>query len=132
MSITLSDGATTLVLSNDLVWSDEFDWSATEQSIARGLTGALIIQSATRQAGRPITLANADESTGLLTRTQLAQLRAWADLPGQALTLSLHGAAYPVLFRHQDGALSGRALTHPDHPEAGLYVLATLRFMTTS
>lgn len=128
-TITLSDGVTTISLGRALRWTDEFGWQTVTQAVEYSLSGALIVDSATRQAGRPITLAPPDEETGLLTRPVLAQLQAWADTPGQALTLDLRGTPYSVLFRHQDGAIDGRAIAHPDHPEAGAYVLATLRFM---
>lgn len=52
MAITL--GA--LVLPSGLVWSDEFAWTPVAQNIERTLTGALVIEEATKTAVRPITL----------------------------------------------------------------------------
>ena len=46
-----------LPLPDDLLWSDEHAWSPAVASTSYLITGALLIQSATRQAGRPITLA---------------------------------------------------------------------------
>ena len=51
----LADGAT-LTLPDDLLWSDEYAWTPTVASTSYLITGALLIQWATRQAGRPITL----------------------------------------------------------------------------
>ncbi len=52
--ITLSYASTTLNLHPDLVWADENNWFPVEQSIQRTITGALIVSSASRIAGRPI------------------------------------------------------------------------------
>jgi hypothetical protein len=41
MSITLSDGTTTLTLNPDLYWADENDWSPVQQSVETTITGAL-------------------------------------------------------------------------------------------
>ena len=72
MSITLSDGTTTLVLDPDLYWEDEFAWAAVEQSMTRGLTGRPIIQAALRHYGRPITLRPFDERSAWMTRAPIS------------------------------------------------------------
>ena len=61
MSITLSDGTTTLALHPDLYWSDEHNWFPVEQTAQRTITGALIVSVATRLAGRPVTLQPEDD-----------------------------------------------------------------------
>jgi hypothetical protein len=45
-----------LPLPDDLLWADEHAWSPVVATVSYLLTGALLVQSATRQAGRPITL----------------------------------------------------------------------------
>lgn len=133
MTITLTDGATTLELDPDLFWEDEYSWSATEQSVTRGLTGKLIIQAALRQAGRPITLKNEDESSAWMTRADMAQLQTWADTPDQRMTLTLRGVSYLVVGRHHDGGMfEARPLIHYADPVPTDWVLATLRFMTVT
>jgi hypothetical protein len=104
MSVTLSDGTTTVTLHPDLLWSDEFNWHPVEQSAQRTVTGALIVQVATRVAGRPITLEPEDDSSAWMLRSVVEQLRNWAAVPGQELELTLRGVARDVVFRHQDGA----------------------------
>lgn len=106
MSITLTVGATSLALHPDLYWSDENNWHPVEQVVERSVTGALIVQSAARtdSKGRPITLAPIDEQSAWMTRAAVLQLRNWAAVAGQVLTLTLMGATYEVMFRHQDGA----------------------------
>lgn len=133
MTITLTAGATTLALDPDLLWEDEFAWAATEQTVTRGLTGALIIQTAQRLAGRPITLRNEDERSGWMTRADMAQLQSWADTPGQRMTLSLRGNSHLVVFRHHDGGpFEARPLVHYADPQPADWVLATLRFVTVT
>jgi len=132
MTITLTVGATTLALDPDLQWTDEFAWAATEQSVSRSLTGALLVQVGTRQAGRPITLA-ASDSAGWMTRAAMTQLRAWADVPGQVMTLTLRGVALPVMFRHHDGGpFDAAPLVDYSDPLDADWVVATLRFMTVT
>lgn len=131
MTITLAVGATTLTLDPDLFWEDEFAWAATEQSFTRGLTGKPIIQVGLRLAGRPITLKNEDEASAWMTRADMAQLQAWADMPDLRMTLTLRGVAYLVLGRHHDGGMfEARPLIHYADPLPADWVLATLRFIT--
>lgn len=130
MTITLAAGATVLQLDPDLIWSDEYDWAATEQSMTRSLTGKPILQYGTRIAGRPITLT-ASDNAAWMTRATMAQLQAWADTPGQALTLTLRGIDYPVVFRHHDGGpFEVEPVVDYADPDPADWVIATLRFMT--
>lgn len=43
-------------ITDNFVWSDEFNYNQVEQTQERSLTGGLIIQSGVKQFGRPITL----------------------------------------------------------------------------
>lgn len=104
MTTTLSDGTTTVTLHSDLLWSDEHSWWPVEQTAQRTITGAMVVSSALRVAGRPITLEARDDTSAWHTRATIEQLRNWASTPGQELTLSLLGETYSVMFRHQDGA----------------------------
>jgi hypothetical protein len=86
----------------DLQWTDEYDWLPIEQTEEYSLTGALIIDIGTRQAGRPITLAGDDE-TAWVSRATVDALRAWAATPGQGLNLTLPDTrTFSVTFRHSD------------------------------
>jgi len=104
MAITLTVGATTLALSDDLRWLDEAEWSPVEQSVERSITGALIVQSAERTAGtgRPITLGPPDDASAWMARRTLDQLMTWASTPGQVLALDLRGTVHSVVFRHHE------------------------------
>ena len=72
--ITLTDGVDSIILHSDYQWIDEHDWHPVEQSVERGLTGALIVQLGTRLAGRPITLQPEDDSASWMRYSTLAVL----------------------------------------------------------
>lgn len=129
MSITITDTTTTLDLPPDLFWADEFTWSPVEQSADFALDGAVIVQTATRQAGRPITLQSGSEFAWL-RRDVLDQLRAWANNAGQELTLTIRGAPRTVIFRHQDAPVieAEMVLYHAAPTEETDYT-ATIRLM---
>lgn len=131
--ITLSDGTTTLALDPDLYWSDEYGWAATAQTVETGLTGAPILHLGLRQYGRPITLRPYDERSAWLTRADMAQLKAWADIPGKRLTLTLRGETHTVIFRHHDGGpFEADPVWFVADPDPTDYVLATIRLMTVA
>lgn len=91
MAITLG----VITLPSTLVWEDEFAWSPVLQSTDYGLTGALIVQEATKLAGRPITLVgNSDGTahTGGISRTNLLALQTALAVAGATWTLTLHDA----------------------------------------
>jgi hypothetical protein len=106
MAITLTQGATTVTLPDALNWADEYTWSPVQQTKTYTTTGALLIEEATRQAGRPITLEGAEDRTWC-TRALVEQLRAWAATSTVVLTLTLRGVARSVTFDHERGALQG-------------------------
>ena len=127
---TLTDGVTTVTFSDDLVWADEFAWAPVEQTVDRTITGALIVQAGARVAGRPITLAAEDDSSGWITRGALDQFKVWAGIPGRVLTLNYRGEAHTVIWRHQDTAIDAAPVVFFSGPvQTGDYYRATLRFM---
>lgn len=130
MSITLSDGTTTVALHPDLYWSDEHNWFPVEQTTQRTITGAMIVSVATRLAGRPITLQPEDESSAWTLRADLEQLRHWAAGAGQVLQLTLRGSTRDVMFRHQDNAaVEATPIQHLSDTQPGDWFLVTVRLM---
>ena len=122
-----------LLLPDDLLWSDEHAWSPAVAATSYLITGALLIQSATRQAGRPITLVGAPDMAWV-TRATVEQLRAWAAIPvgnttGRfALTLK-DGRSFTVAFRHTETAIEAEpVLGIPARADTDFYRL-TLRFL---
>lgn len=112
MSITLTHptagaGGTPLQLDlpEDLLWTDEFTWQQVEQKTEYTTTGALIVDSSAKQAGRPITLEGG-ETYAWCQRGPLNTLRNWAAQAGQTFTLTLRGVGRTVIFNHGNGALS--------------------------
>lgn len=130
MTISLSVGLTTVQLNPDLFWEDENNWHPVEQTSERTITGALVVQVAERVAGRPITLRPEDDSSGATEHTDLEQLRNWAAVPGQEMTLTIRGESRTVIFRHHDGAaIEARPWVHRRDVQSGDWYLATFRFM---
>lgn len=132
---TLSDGSTTLTLPDELTWSDELGWSPVVQNVTTTLTGALIIESATLQTGRPITLAGDGSAMGWawIPYATLRQIRAWASVAGRTLTLTLRGTAYTVVFRHHDKpAVDATPLIDYTEPADDDLYVPTLKFTVIS
>lgn len=126
---TLTLSPTTLNLPDDLLWADEYAWRAVEQTTQYTITGALLVEAAERQAGRPITLEGGP-NWGWLTRAQLEQLRAWAALPAQAFSLVIRAdAARSVAFDHAAGAIEARPVVDYRDPADGDFYIARLRFL---
>lgn len=105
----------TLMLPDDLLWLDEHSWSPTVASVSYLITGALLVQTATRQAGRPITLAAAVDM-GWVPRTTVLTLQDWVAIPLTASSgrfqLSMgEGREFTVAFRHDDLGLEAEPVT---------------------
>ena len=131
MSITLTVDTTTLTLHPDLYWADENSWHPVVQAVERSVTGALIVQAAGRVAGRPITLAPIDEQSAWLPFSAVEQLRNWAAVPGQVMTLTLRGVTYTVMFRHQDDpALEAEPVVFFNTVDSSDFFRVTIRLMT--
>ncbi len=125
---TLTYGATTLTLPDDLLWTDEFSWQAVEQRTEFSITGALIMEAAAKQAGRPVTLAGS-QTRGWVTRTTLQTLKAWAALPAQAFTLVVNGGSLAVAFDQARGAVEAEPLFALVGVDANDDYIPTLRFI---
>jgi len=132
LSTTLTDGVSLLTLPDDLVRTDEHGFSPIRQAVTPTLTGALWIDVSVMQAGEPITLRGGQDGAiyfGDISRAAFAQLRAFADVPGQVFTLSFRGAAYQVVWRHDDPpALDAVDLIDYTDPASTDLVIPTLKF----
>lgn len=133
MTITLTKDATTLELPEDLFWIDEFSWARVAQETTRSTTGALLVDVATRQGGRSITLQG-QGNTAWITRAALKTVSSWAQLPGQTFTLNLRGEVFTVLFDHGSGdttnAINQAAVVEfSDIADDDFYCSLVLRFL---
>ena len=128
----LTDGVA-LLLPDDLLWSDEHAWSPAVASVSYLLTGALLVQSALRQAGRPITLAGAVDMAWV-TRATVATLYDWAGVPLAAtagrfeLTLA-DARVFTAAFRHSETAIEAEPVTGFPARAASDFYRLTLRLM---
>ena len=122
-----------LLLPDDLLWTDEHAWTPAVASTSYLITGALLIQSATRQAGRPITLVGAADMAWV-TRATVEQLHAWASIPVGATTGRLaltlaDGRPFTVAFRHAETPIESEpVLGFPARADTDFYRL-TLKFL---
>jgi hypothetical protein len=122
-----------LPLPDDLLWADEHAWSPAVTAVSYLLTGALLVQSATKQAGRPITLVGPSDMAWV-TRATVATLHNWAAAPFSASSgrfeLALSDArAFTVAFRHTDTAIEAEpVLGFPAQSDTDFYRLS-LRLM---
>ena len=87
----------------DLHWVDEIEWTPVAQNDdERSITGALMIDTGLKQAGRPITLIGG-KNWGWISYQTLTELKAFAAVAGKEMTLTLGTTTYTVMFRHSDG-----------------------------
>lgn len=132
MATTLTYATTTLSLPDDLLWPNEFDWRPVEQTTRYTILGALRVESAAKQAGRPITLQGGIEGgTGwaFIQRSTVETLHAWTKLPGQVFTLVYRGVTYSVVFDQDAGPLVAEPVHNVSDPGATDWYVATLRFL---
>ena len=130
MATTLTYSGTTVTLPDDLYWSDEFAWQPVVQTAERTITGALVIQQATRIAGRSITLQPDSENAAWVSRADLEQMRSWATIPQCEMTLSYRGTGRTVIWRHHDGeVINANPVVHYADVQSGDWYTATLKFM---
>lgn len=130
MPTTLTYQSTTVTLPDDLYWADEFAWQPVQQTAERTITGALVIQQATRIAGRSITLRPDSEGAAWVSRGVLEELLGWATIPQCEMTLSYRGISTQVIWRHHDGEVieASPVIHYADALSADWYT-ATLKFM---
>jgi hypothetical protein len=130
--ITLTAGGTSITFPSGTSWTDQHAWQPVEQSMDRGLDGALIVQAMAIPSGRPITLAGVESGAGAMPLSDLQQLEAWAAIPLQQMTLAILGQTYTVMWRHQDKpALDSTPLFFVDNPDADDLYQVTAKFMVT-
>lgn len=123
---TLVHEGTTIHLPLDMLWVDEFEWDAVEQSKQYTVTGSLIVESGAKLAGRPITLAG-DEQGGWLPRATLLSLMATAGVAGRQYTLTLRGVEYTVMF--DTPPITASPVWGVSDPDAADHYVATLKFI---
>ena len=129
MAPPLTHTLATLSLPRSLVWVDEFQWTAPLRAQEYSITGALIVDVATRQAGRPITLQGVADH-GWMARNALQDLWALANTSTAPMALALaDGRTFNVYFA--DGnPIEAEPITRAELPQADLPYIVTLRLIT--
>lgn len=125
-SLTL--GPDTVDLSDDFAWPDEFSWPKVANQKTYSVTGALLVETNSRQTGRPITLVG-DEQHAWITRLNLDILRTFVETPGAEMELQFRGFVWNVIFDHEAGALEATPVADYDTPENADFYFITLRFV---
>lgn len=120
MKLTDNSNAEVINLPNDLLWEDEFSWSPVVQSINYSLTGALLIDTEVKQAGRPISLKYPSNDMAWVTRDVAVKLLEWAAVPDKVMTLQFEYASdvrtFQVRFRIADTAVDAEPVKEfPEH-----------------
>ena len=105
----------------ELIWRDEFTWSAVERSREYTLSGAQIIDVGVRLAGRPITLVG-EADGGWISRADLLLLEALANQPTSVFTLTMaDGRQFSVAFTG-DGVMADPVVAFSDPDGATWYI----------
>jgi hypothetical protein len=119
ITLTRDDTEAVITLGKDLIWVDEHLWSTLVDVPERTVTGALVVETWTMVAGRPISLESDGEDFGLLTRSTVEALRVWEAVPGLEMTLAYHGQSIAVMFRRIDRpAIEARPIHSAGAPQA--------------
>ncbi len=127
-----------LTLPATLVWEDEFTWTPVAQSSDYSLTGALIVQTSTKLAGRPITLTGKSDGTyhtAGLSRADLLTLKTALDVTGATFTLTLHDARTFTVMAATDALQAEplpifRGFAPADPASDRWYLIRSLKLMT--
>lgn len=129
MAHTLTYAATTITLPDDLLWEDEFTWQSVEQRSQYSITGALLVESSVKQAGRSITLRGGMDFAWIDRATLLA-LQAAAAQPARVYSLVVRSEApRNVVFDLERGAIEASPVIDYSDPSADDSYVVTLRYI---
>ena len=93
----------TLILPDDLLWTNEFSWSQVEQNIDRSLTGGLLIQEQEKKFGRSIELSGG-ENAGWVDRATVKALLLLTMTANKIMVLTLpDDRQFSVIFDRSNG-----------------------------
>lgn len=112
----------------DMVWTDEFNWPVVTKKTEYSLSGALIVDSGMRLAGRPITLEGKADG-GWIRRATVDALRVLASaLPGQYVLTLADGRSFNVIFSPDDPIRAEQVVDLSD-PGADWWYIATVKLI---
>lgn len=122
-----------LPLPADLLWANEFEWSAVQQAADRALDGTLVVQEAAKHHGREIQLVS--RGAGWAPRATVLALKAMESEPGRVLLLTLPGhAPMHVMFHRASGgpAVAAQQVLRTVAPGPDWFYTLDLNFITVS
>lgn len=126
---TLTNDATVLDLPDDLIWTDEFDWSPVVANERFSIGGAPITDYGLKLSGQPMTLTG-DVSYGWSLRSTVETLEVWKRIPNLVLTLNYRSVDHQVRFDNVGGrAVEAKPLVDYDVYLPGDFYVLTLRFL---
>lgn len=125
---TLTYGATTVTLPDDLAWPDECSWPKVAQRKGYSVTGSLLVEAGAKAAGRAITLQGGPNFAWIARSTLLA-LKALIEQAGITLTLGFRGASYDVMVDWEAGGLDAVPVAEFSDPAAADYYYFTLHLI---
>ena len=119
----------TIAIPSGLIWVDEYNWVAPVRAHEYSITGALIVDVGTRQAGQPITLQGSNDH-GWMERNALEELWQLANTATGPHELTLaDGRTYTVCFASED-PVSATPIVRAEIPAGDLPYIVTLRLVT--
>ncbi len=123
----------TIILPDDLLWINEFDWNPVEQSQERSLTGALLVQEQVKLQGRPIELTGGQQA-GWVARKTVLELQDLTAAPDKVMTLTLPDMRQiNVIFdRSSASPVSASPVLEEAYPADNSYYYLSLRLITVS
>ncbi|WP_299735386.1 hypothetical protein [uncultured Endozoicomonas sp.] len=119
-----------IVLPDDLLWVNEFDWNPVEQNLERTLTGALLVQEGMLSHGRSIVLSGNGEA-GWVSRITVKNLFALSKAANKTMTLTFaDNSQVSVIFDRSNGAAVQAQQVLPfAYPKDSEEYLLTLRLL---
>lgn len=118
-----------IALSDELLWSDEFEEKGIAQTIKTTLSGGVVVYSA-KSNSRNITLESLSDQ-GWMIRDDVLQLQLIASQTNGVFTLSLRGVDYSVMFRHNEApAFKATPVLHVASPSGGTYYTVSIKLLT--
>ena len=121
-----------VILPDDLLWANEFEWNQAVQSHARTLSGAIEIQTAANLYGRPIRLEGGEHG-GWIARATAKAIKALEADSTRVMTLSgLNDEAdLAVVFDRSSGsAFESQMIMRFARPDDNTWYSCALRLIT--
>jgi len=116
----------TIILPEDLIWVDEFDWQQTAESKEYSLSGSLLVDTGTKLKGRAITLQG-EINAGWTTRTDILSLQTLANT-NATMTLTLNDSrTFQVRFDYNAKSVEVKPIVDYSTPAVTDYYQIILR-----